>query len=479
MPIQIQRFASVQADLVKKKIAAIDRQDFSSLSLTTQSNPDGIVENYVLTKSSEAQVSGTSLRSIVVIPNTLSDNQKLQYETVSVASTARSRQSSPSAIQDMIDSKTQCAEDSLPELPPETLGDKAPVILLLSSPPVAAMNRKMNRAKSEVSSKRLPTTTTIDHHHKVVKRKGRSKTVAQGEMPSYREASVDELSLTSAELERKAVLRDGSTRNGKKRAYSEDEHELSTTKLHTLGATDLNDEQYQACPSQTRARSTFAIASNDVNDLHLPRPKVHRKRSLKPLDTQSDYGSGHVQLSTDTPVQSTTIQDTSAMVTSLSARDITSGSVQLNDNLIFDRIGNGPALPEKRADVPAIETVPTVPTEPKKRGRKKTSEIVAVKSSGVSKTQTASIVSKENEAHRKALHEMDGNKPPLQDIASTPPTKASVEAITIITPPAQTPIKDSKRGPDQHSPLQSGKVPYRVGLSKKTRIAPLLKMIKK
>ncbi len=41
------------------------------------------------------------------------------------------------------------------------------------------------------------------------------------------------------------------------------------------------------------------------------------------------------------------------------------------------------------------------------------------------------------------------------------------------TPPAQ------KKGPDKHSPLQSGKVRYRVGLSKKARIAPLLRVVPK
>jgi len=38
-----------------------------------------------------------------------------------------------------------------------------------------------------------------------------------------------------------------------------------------------------------------------------------------------------------------------------------------------------------------------------------------------------------------------------------------------------TPTKKVKKGPD-HSPLPSGKVRYRVGLSKKHKIEPLLKI---
>lgn len=47
------------------------------------------------------------------------------------------------------------------------------------------------------------------------------------------------------------------------------------------------------------------------------------------------------------------------------------------------------------------------------------------------------------------------------------------------TAPVQTPQKKAPKGPDKHSPLNSGKVPYRVGLSKKARIEPLLRIVRK
>ncbi|KFY13262.1 hypothetical protein V491_06467 [Pseudogymnoascus sp. VKM F-3775] len=61
------------------------------------------------------------------------------------------------------------------------------------------------------------------------------------------------------------------------------------------------------------------------------------------------------------------------------------------------------------------------------------------------------------------------------------PTKPNIPGPPQSTPPPkltkelQTPSKPST----PHSPLQSGKVPYRVGLSKRNRIAPLLKIIRK
>ena len=50
-----------------------------------------------------------------------------------------------------------------------------------------------------------------------------------------------------------------------------------------------------------------------------------------------------------------------------------------------------------------------------------------------------------------------------------------------ITPVVQTPVKQTGnvKGPKGHSPLNSGKVAYRVGLSKRARIPPLLRSIKK
>lgn len=492
MHIQVQRSASVHAEMGTNESVGVHTQDFNSLSVTTQTSPDVQVEDsYLLNKSPAAQEFRNSVRSIVVVPDTLSDEQKLQYEIVSVASTARSPQSSLSVILKTIDPKTQYAADlgmpsngtSLPELPLGLVEDMVPSILLSSSPPVSAMNRKMKRAKSEVGSKQMPTSVAISHHNKVAKRKGRSKTIAQGEKPPCREASVDELSVTSVESVRRTVFRETLTRTGRKRPYSEHEHEvLITDELHTLDEIGLEEEQYQPRSSQRRSKSMSTNASKDGADLTLPRAKVGRKKSLKAQETHCYSAPSDVELPTELLVRTSTIQGSLAVDTFLSGKDIIEGLVQPTDCSVPDRIGDRHDSAERPADVPVVETVLTVSTQPKKRGRKKTSEIVTAETNGVTKSQSVdpvSIIPKDIEIQRKALCEMDSNKQLSQEIASTPPTKASVATVTDTAPPAQTPTQDSKKGPTQHSPLQSGKVAYRVGLSKKTRIAPLLKMIRK
>ncbi|MCJ1438514.1 hypothetical protein MMC27_007904 [Xylographa pallens] len=46
-------------------------------------------------------------------------------------------------------------------------------------------------------------------------------------------------------------------------------------------------------------------------------------------------------------------------------------------------------------------------------------------------------------------------------------------------PPPETPKKSADKCPGKHSPLNTGKVPYRVGLSKRARIEPLLRIVRK
>ncbi|KAI9745767.1 MAG: hypothetical protein M1835_002563 [Candelina submexicana] len=94
-----------------------------------------------------------------------------------------------------------------------------------------------------------------------------------------------------------------------------------------------------------------------------------------------------------------------------------------------------------------------------------------------------------------ALAEIDGNlapTKPLNPIPTTTPENKPTEngsrstpsppqpPSEILTPKKRPPTTSSSgKGPDKHSPLNSGKVPYRVGLSKRARIEPLLRVVKK
>ena len=79
------------------------------------------------------------------------------------------------------------------------------------------------------------------------------------------------------------------------------------------------------------------------------------------------------------------------------------------------------------------------------------------------------------------LNETNGNNtippnPTTQSSPSTSPAKANA-APAPETP--HRPTTPAPKGPDKHSPISIGKVAYRVGLSKRARIAPLLRIVRK
>ena len=78
----------------------------------------------------------------------------------------------------------------------------------------------------------------------------------------------------------------------------------------------------------------------------------------------------------------------------------------------------------------------------------------------------------------RVLEETQGNiirSNPAEKAASSPSPSKSKSV------PPETPNKQGSlsKGPDKHSPISSGKVSYRVGLSKRQRIAPLLRIVRK
>ena len=68
-------------------------------------------------------------------------------------------------------------------------------------------------------------------------------------------------------------------------------------------------------------------------------------------------------------------------------------------------------------------------------------------------------------------------QPPSDTRPKEPLTETQPKSPQKAPPPPSTPNK--AKGPDKHSPLQSSKVRYRVGLSKRARIEPLLRVVRK
>ena len=90
--------------------------------------------------------------------------------------------------------------------------------------------------------------------------------------------------------------------------------------------------------------------------------------------------------------------------------------------------------------------------------------------------QAAECDPKDLPAH--ILNDTHGNISPLKPTAKPLPETSPAQT----NPTPETPRKSATpapKGPDKHSPISSGKVAYRVGLSKRARIAPLLRIVRK
>ncbi|KAI9843511.1 MAG: hypothetical protein M1837_006265 [Sclerophora amabilis] len=80
-------------------------------------------------------------------------------------------------------------------------------------------------------------------------------------------------------------------------------------------------------------------------------------------------------------------------------------------------------------------------------------------------------------------YDHESNPPELITPDQPASEEVAKEACSVSLPPPQTPDKQvgemARKKKDQHSPINSDKVPHRVGLSKKVKIQPLLRIVKK
>ncbi|KAL1857775.1 Vacuolar protein sorting-associated protein 11 [Paecilomyces lecythidis] len=144
---------------------------------------------------------------------------------------------------------------------------------------------------------------------------------------------------------------------------------------------------------------------------------------------------------------------------------------------------------------------PSEPPGPKKRGRKRKKTMEPVIAEPPIEEQIPEDT-KSNEQHT-ALEDTTNNAVPLTAtdegqsitndniIQEMPETRNLTPELNISTPkkPAAEPQKENTtactpqnktKGPDKHSPITStSKIPFRVGLSRRARIAPLLKVVRK
>lgn len=129
-------------------------------------------------------------------------------------------------------------------------------------------------------------------------------------------------------------------------------------------------------------------------------------------------------------------------------------------------------------DLPDPETL--TKAAPKKAGRKKRKvdepSPAILDEHADTDNDAAAPPSEDVEKH---LSHTEGNRQPTTTSITTATTSKGAEDLVKPHTPPQTPQKTANKGPDKHSPLNSGKIKYRVGLSKRQRIQPLLKIVKK
>ena len=142
---------------------------------------------------------------------------------------------------------------------------------------------------------------------------------------------------------------------------------------------------------------------------------------------------------------------------------------KLDDN---NNNGNEPAPhPSDHDDTTATDTAQPLKAPPKKRGRKKKSDQQQPAPSFPPTTDQETILS-EQHLDDDDEPEQNPHAAPLKALSHIAPAGSSA---TIATPPT-TPPKVAR---PVHSPITSSTVKFRVGLSKKARIAPLLRVVRK
>ena len=127
---------------------------------------------------------------------------------------------------------------------------------------------------------------------------------------------------------------------------------------------------------------------------------------------------------------------------------------------------------------PEKVATPAIAKKSLKRGRNSETPMVIAEGHINDDDSNSGTVDDSRGISSKIFDETQGNstssRPVEERETSLPPIKAIV--------PPKTPQKltpSPRKGPDKHSPISSGKVAYRVGLSKRARIAPLLRIVRK
>jgi hypothetical protein len=459
----------------------------------------------------------TSTSSIVVIANTLTEEQKSQYALVQITSSAQSQ----ALLLDMTDHSDHVSKDveesgnlhngaivpvkSSQNIP--TPRNSVPPSSPASSPRFPTGTRRRKRAVSDVAS---PEPSAPVNQR--AKRLRRNKTVNYAEAQFLREPSIDELSqpplaVSSTSTANLATMETPKAAGRARSKIKQKPNENQQGEVTVLADQPASTSQVQ--PSTATAELTETSHHGAVAELlgtdETFVQKSSRKSKAKVRRTKSMFVRAPNESDDEDPIRSVKkartrkVDYTEPTIDELALPAVASSQgvsaaehihrigallPQLAESA--SRQGSRQGSVDKTAEA---EPAAPAPTQPKKRGRgrKKTSENVEKEIAKAAEIHAAEQALAEEPPP--ALQEADPNRVPEQAAEDTAPIDDAVEhpkSAFSVSPQKQqgtsnphTPEKKVKKGPDQHSPLQSGKIPHRVGLSKRVRIAPLLKVIRK
>jgi hypothetical protein len=258
----------------------------------------------------------------------------------------------------------------------------------------------------------------------------------------------------------------------------------STTKENiTHQAVGPSKEDAQSPPKKKR-RVSFSLSANLDTVYDDASKETHTLDAILPENSPKAQETKSPKVQVVIPMSRTNQNRTEV-------KEQTKTNISQKPDLI-DAPGRKPKRRKTTLDQPEpIEehaaTLPTLTKEKKRgRGRPRKEAIPSISSETICKED------EEEPQNEPVLQQMEPKATPCAETSipkdSTKPTNATTSHITEprastppskTTPAARTPEKLPKTATGNHSPLSKGKVPYRVGLSKRARIAPLLRVMKK
>ncbi|KGO67730.1 hypothetical protein PITC_000680 [Penicillium italicum] len=297
----------------------------------------------------------------------------------------------------------------------------------------------------------------------------------------------------------------------------DEDDELANSRDHefknpgAIGAIDPSDSE-ETTEDNTPASSGVSDETDEDNLEAAPKPAKPGPKEPKKKKAKKSKAKPTPEPDTDDDV---IWVDTKPLSVELSTADATPQAetaefprLDLDSNALDSNVPVDP-----QAAIPAVEEKTQTAQNaekpaPKKRGRKRkqTNEQAETPSESAdtpepnkppsgAQTPASKLAVVVNNSPRSILEASTGNSDTsvIQSKDQNPrslPDPDPLPETTIDTPQPQTPSKpnaasvntpqNAGKGPDKHSPIsaRSG-VPYRVGLSKRARIAPLLKMVRK